>query len=497
MLREASMKRSAVIFCIFILLFVAACNILTQQAVEQQSPPVVAQEQPTDASNLPRIELMTATSEEVAHLAEPSETPTFTALDHTAIWIVNETDRAILLIDPETDLILTRVQIGGIPKAVVEGAGSVWVVEGIDEQSSNILRINTSISQVVSSIPITRGEVTSIITGGESVWVGVAAPAEPGAMAPGVDFTRLGGVVRIDPYTNQVAEFIDTNAMVVDLLYENNILWTLEWAGMSSYMEQIDLVSRVISSIPASIDSAEYIHAFARMAKNSAGFWTTPIDPSSYYIFRINPQDGRIEAFISVGEDASDHPVDIVADQNNVWVALKGGDVALVDAASGELKATIPTGGNDLSGIFFGGDGLWAVSVLEAAVYHIDPQTHEVLAALSTGNRPLPTATSTLTPTVDLNAPYQPCESTYDSHLNVGMHAIVNSDPWVPNRVRMEPNRQSEIVGYLQPGETMEILAGPACSDGWIWWSVRSDSTGLTGWTSEGDETSYWLSPAP
>jgi hypothetical protein len=491
------MKRFAVVASLFVLFSFSACSLLTQTVAEQQPPQVAVQEQPTETSNLPRIELMTSTPEEIAHLSGPSETPTYIPSNNATIWIVNETDRTVLRIDPAANVILTRIQIGGIPKAVVEGEGAIWVVEGIDDQSSNILRINSGINQVVASIPVTRGAVTSILTGGGSVWASVAAPLEPGVVSSGIDYVQKGGVVRIDPATNQVAEYIETNAMVADLFYADQILWTLEWAGMSSYMEQIDLTSRVITSIPASVDSAAYIHEFARMTKNPAGFWTTPIDNASYYIFRVNAQDGKLEADISVGSDSSDHPVDIAADQNNVWVALQDGKVALVDSASGALVATILTGGNNLSNIFLTDSAVWAVSVLEAAIYHIDPQSHEIVAAISTGNRPLPTATPTLTPTVDVNAPFQPCESTYDSHLNVGMRAVVNSDPWVPNRVRAEPNRASEITGYLQPGETMEILAGPACSDGWIWWSVRSDSTGLTGWTSEGDDSSYWLSPAP
>ena len=41
----------------------------------------------------------------------------------------------------------------------------------------------------------------------------------------------------------------------------------------------------------------------------------------------------------------------------------------------------------------------------------------------------------------------------------------------------------------------MEILDGPQCVDNWTWWKVREPSTGLTGWTVEGDGSQYWLVP--
>lgn len=104
---------------------------------------------------------------------------------------------------------------------------------------------------------------------------------------------------------------------------------------------------------------------------------------------------------------------------------------------------------------------------------------------------PGPTATPVARPT------WMPCTGSYYSRLYVGDIAYVSFDPPLPNRVRREPNTASEILGMLQPGERMEIIGGPVCSNQWIWWQIRSRATGLTGWTTEGDTSSYWLVPAP
>jgi hypothetical protein len=61
--------------------------------------------------------------------------------------------------------------------------------------------------------------------------------------------------------------------------------------------------------------------------------------------------------------------------------------------------------------------------------------------------------------------------------------------------VRERPNTTAAILGNIEPGEEIEILGGPACNTGWVWWEVRSLSTDLQGWTAEGDGEDYWLVP--
>jgi len=102
---------------------------------------------------------------------------------------------------------------------------------------------------------------------------------------------------------------------------------------------------------------------------------------------------------------------------------------------------------------------------------------------------PGPTSTPPVKPT------WLPCTGSYFSRLYVGDIAYVSFDPPLPNRVRREPNTASVVLGMLQPGERMEIIGGPVCSNEWIWWQIRSQVTGLTGWTTEGDAKSYWLVP--
>jgi hypothetical protein len=128
------------------------------------------------------------------------------------------------------------------------------------------------------------------------------------------------------------------------------------------------------------------------------------------------------------------------------------------------------------------------------------------LTTIPTNTLPaLPSATATLPATVTIGSTststakptWIPCPGIYFSRLYVGDIAYISFDPPLPNRVRKQPNTSGTFLGMLQPGERMEIIGGPVCSNQWIWWEVRSLASNLTGWTAEGDNKDYWLVPAP
>lgn len=80
------------------------------------------------------------------------------------------------------------------------------------------------------------------------------------------------------------------------------------------------------------------------------------------------------------------------------------------------------------------------------------------------------------------------------TRLQRGMRAYVLSQPPTPNRVFREPNRQSQLVGRIYPGEQMTLVDGPRCVQNSYWWYVQADN-GIIGWTAEGQPGEYWLAP--
>lgn len=86
------------------------------------------------------------------------------------------------------------------------------------------------------------------------------------------------------------------------------------------------------------------------------------------------------------------------------------------------------------------------------------------------------------------------CANTPPTRLQRGMRAYVLPQPPTPNRVFREPNRQSQLVGRIYPGEQMTLIDGPRCAQSSFWWYVQADN-GVIGWTAEGQPGEYWLAP--
>lgn len=89
------------------------------------------------------------------------------------------------------------------------------------------------------------------------------------------------------------------------------------------------------------------------------------------------------------------------------------------------------------------------------------------------------------------------CVNALPERLHVNGFAYLDPDPPIPNNLRREAGKDNDLIGEIQPGETMKILEGPQCADGWVWWKVRTFGSELTGWTAEGNLEEYWLVPCP
>ena len=109
--------------------------------------------------------------------------------------------------------------------------------------------------------------------------------------------------------------------------------------------------------------------------------------------------------------------------------------------------------------------------------------------------------TATIPPALPMKpvapTPWTPCEGGYETHLFKGGYAFVNPFPPEPNLVRSAPDNASPQMGLIQPNEPVEVVDGPQCSGGWVWWQITSKKTGLSGWTAEGDGVSDWVLPCP
>lgn len=100
----------------------------------------------------------------------------------------------------------------------------------------------------------------------------------------------------------------------------------------------------------------------------------------------------------------------------------------------------------------------------------------------------------TLSPTPGATNANLVCPNTYPTQLKKGIRVYANLYPNLPSRIREQATTRAKIVGMISPGEEADVLDGPACAEGWIWWKIKKDN-GLTGWTAEGDGKDYWILP--
>lgn len=215
-----------------------------------------------------------------------------------------------------------------------------------------------------------------------------------------------------------------------------------------------------------------------------------------------------------MGADGSEAPTMVMEEEQApshrnpwLWIGLLGAVLlaCLVVGGAAALLISQQSGhGGEVRAVSPGERSASAPPTAAAAPRSVSPSSGASTSsgALATFT-PLPTYTPwpTYTPVPSPTLPslpggtWKPCEDARPSRLKPGMRARVTYNPPLPNRVRSAPGLDKRRIGWLQTGEEMEILDGPACASNMVWWKIRSLRSGLVGWTSEGDYDNYWLEP--
>ncbi|MBC6936866.1 MAG: SH3 domain-containing protein [Chloroflexi bacterium] len=102
-------------------------------------------------------------------------------------------------------------------------------------------------------------------------------------------------------------------------------------------------------------------------------------------------------------------------------------------------------------------------------------------------------ALSIMIPAAPAQLPGCPSPEHLATRLNPGLWARVAHDS--ANNLRREPTTQGLLLGSIPGGDIFQVVDGPRCADGYVWWQVHYG--GKTGWTAEGSpqQAEYWLEP--
>lgn len=403
------------------------------------------------------------------------------------LWVANPADQVVLRIDPQQNAVEARIPVGGRPEMVTAAEGAVWV---LDRENDQLLRIDPASGEVGQPVLLPRGEVETLAAGAGSVWVGMTGrvdfegqtPAESESLED-AEFIPPASVVRIDPRTGeQIGQY--SVQPVSRLLVNGAALWVLSHSVIDTPLQVIDLANQLGMAVPIR-NAPEWLPVDA-LAVDPSGLWL--FSTTHAKIFRATP-DGRILAAIDLEARRPTGYADLLRWGDDLWAATPWGTVLRIDANTNKILAQSDLN-TPLTGLIAGNDAVWALSQQSAALFRLDPVQAGVVARIETGAMVQPTVIPSPTPRVVV---WKPCPDAPNSRLKVGDLAYVTKDPPVPNRVRKEPNREAEVLGHITPGGSMELIDGPQCADGWVWWKVKNAN--LEGWTAEGDPETYWLVP--
>jgi hypothetical protein len=110
-----------------------------------------------------------------------------------------------------------------------------------------------------------------------------------------------------------------------------------------------------------------------------------------------------------------------------------------------------------------------------------------------------PTTDTNIAQTLALYACPPGFEGYMPPRLQIGPSTARVGSGGLPNVIRSQPIVNDSIgarLGTIQPSRTIDqVINGPACSGGYVWWLVRVDN--VQGWTAESDfsQRAYFLEP--
>ncbi len=257
------------------------------------------------------------------------------------------------------------------------------------------------------------------------------------------------------------------------------------WHGDFCYRDEVCRVADVNG------DGRDDIVAFVQNPASPANVWVALSTGSSFGASAIWYDDFCVfaEAVCTLGDFDGDADADAVMFLRNSAPDLMGADERLgrVDVAlsSGDSFGTYASqhdsfcwGGEICDVGDFNGDGKDDIAAFVRSV-KTDEGAGDVWIALSNMGGSMADMYGALSPI-----------------LAVGGHATVTA-AGNDMMVFTGTSLGSQIAGRLYTGAMLDVLEGPVSAEGYTWWRIQEQNSGLTGWVTEIGMGEVWIVVAP
>ncbi len=275
-------------------------------------------------------------------------------------------------------LVGDAVALGALPGALVEAAGSVWV---LSQAESTVSRVDPDTRRVVQTIPDVGQDPDAIAASGDDLWVVALGsrlvtrisatadkvvdritvgnqPAAVVASAGAVWVANSGDntIQRIDPKTDKADPPIPVGDTPSALALEGMTLWVANQG--TATVSQIDTRTGERAAADAVVDAGP-----AALAVTPTDVWVA--NALSQTVSRIDRSSGRV-ARIAVG----DGPSSLVMADGRVWVSdAYAGSMSVIDPTANSV--TTVRVNSSPRGVARVGDEVWVASAAFANTEHI------------------------------------------------------------------------------------------------------------------------------
>jgi DNA-binding beta-propeller fold protein YncE len=291
--------------------------------------------------------------------------PTDVVVESDAVWIA--TAEAIVRVDPDANRVVAQVDAGTVDarvpgggQAVAAGREAVWVANpvwtdseeaGKPSAAGGVVRIDPRTNEVAATVIFAEESPTDVAVGEGAVWV-VANRGE-------------GTVSRIDPETNRIVAVIKKSPFFAALAVGEGAAWV---AGaregtvrrIDARTNRVTAVIPVIEGIPAELSA---------IAVGAGAVWVTGARESA--LIRIDPGTNRVDARIPLGVSAAGARA-VAASEEAVWVAAEGA-LLRIDPGTNEVTARVALGPSP-SALAVGEGAVWVTDFQEGTLRRISAE---------------------------------------------------------------------------------------------------------------------------